>query len=121
MGENTSINGDPAISAIPETDRQFLDRLYKFMEEEILDTELDVERLSSELMISRTKFFYKVKNLTGKTPNEFFRTYKLNRAVELIREGKYKLSAISEMVGFSSPSHFATAFKKQFGVLPSKF
>jgi AraC-like DNA-binding protein len=39
----------------------------------------------------------------------------------MIKEGKYKISAISDMVGFSSPSHFAAAFQKQFGKLPSKY
>lgn len=38
-----------------------------------------------------------------------------------IKKGKYKISAIADMLGFSSPSHFAAQFKKQFGVLPSQY
>ena len=76
---------------------------------------------ASECDISRTKFFYKVKGLTGMTPTEFFRVYRLNRSVELIKADKYKISSIAEMCGFSSPSHFAVSFKKQFGMLPSEY
>jgi DNA-binding response OmpR family regulator len=47
--------------------------------------------------------------------------YKLNRAAELIKEGKYTISQISDLTGFSSPSKFSTLFKKQFGVPPSSY
>lgn len=102
-------------------DKILMDKIYEVMESSLSDADLNVTQISAMLGISRTKFYYKIKALTGKTPNEFFKTYKLNRSVEFIREGKYKMSVIADMVGFSSPSHFANSFKKQFGVLPSKY
>lgn len=102
-------------------DKILMDKIYEVMESSLSDADLNVTQISAMLGISRTKFYYKIKALTGKTPNEFFKTYKLNRSVEFIREGKYKMSVIADMVGFSSPSHFASSFKKQFGVLPSKY
>lgn len=66
-------------------------------------------------------FYYKMKGLTGSTPGAFFRTYKLNCAAEYLKEGKYNISEISNMTGFSSLSFFSTCFKKQFGVPPSEF
>lgn len=71
--------------------------------------------------ISRTKFYYKVKGLTGENPSVFFKTYKLNRAAELIIEGKYTFAEIADMTGFATPSHFSKSFKKQFGVTPSSY
>jgi AraC-like DNA-binding protein len=71
--------------------------------------------------MSRTKLFYKMKALTGETPHAFFTQYKLNRAAEMILEGRYKISAIAELVGFMSASHFTTIFKKEFGCLPSEY
>lgn len=121
LGENTRMDDKIKESAMSEKDRLFIEKIYQFMSDNIMDTELNADRIAAELQMSRTKFYYKIKSLTGQTPNEFFKKYKLNRAVELIRENKYKLSAISDMVGFSSPSHFANTFKKYFGVLPSKF
>ena len=91
------------------------------MEKDLSNPELNIKYISEELCISRTKLYYKLKSLTGKTPGEFFKIYKLNRSVELIKEGKYKISAIADMVGFSSPSHFASSFKKHFGLLPSQY
>ena len=73
------------------------------------------------LKISRTKFYYKVKGLTGENPSVFFKTYKLNRAAELLKEGKYTISEIADMTGFNTLSHFSKSFKQQFGIPPSEY
>lgn len=91
------------------------------MESELSNSELNITQLTEALKISRTKFYYKVKGLTGENPNVFFKTYKLNRAVELILDGKHNTSEIADMTGFSTLSHFSASFKKQFGVSPSKY
>ena len=70
-------------------------RLYAFMEEHISDAELDLPQLLDVVAMSR--------------------------AAEMIREGKEKIAYIGELTGFSSSSHFAASFKKQFGVLPSEY
>ena len=98
-----------------------MDKLFAQMEASLSEEGLDIDTVADSLGIGRTKFYAKVKALTGQTPNGFFNVYKLNRAAELIREGKYKISAIANMVGFNSASHFSTVFKKQFGVLHSQY
>ena len=95
--------------------------LYHLMENELSNPELDVARMTELLKISRTKFYYKVKGLTGENPSVFFKTYYLNRAAKLIKEGKYTISEIADMTGFSTLSHFSTSFKKQFGTTPSEY
>ena len=102
-------------------DKAFMTELYQLMENELSNPELDVARMTELMHISRTKFYYKVKGLTGQNPSVFFRTYKLNRAAEFIREGKYTVSEIADMTGFSTLSYFSTAFKKHFGTSPSDF
>lgn len=102
-------------------DNDFMEKLYDIMKKSLHDGELDIDTVAEKLGVSRSKFYYKVKALTGQTPNEFFTTYKLNYAAEMIKQGKYKISAIADTLGFSSPSHFASLFRKQFGVLPSQY
>lgn len=102
-------------------DREFMDRLYELMEKSLSDPELNTMGIAEAMSISRTKLYYKIKALTGDSPNSFFRTYKLNRAAELLREGRYNISEIADITGFSSLSHFSTSFKKQFGVSPSSY
>lgn len=102
-------------------DNVFMNELYQLMENELANSELDVTRMTELMHISRTKFYYKVKGLTGENPSVFFKRYKLNRAAELLRERKYNVSEIADMTGFSTLSHFSTSFKKQFGVSPSEY
>lgn len=114
-------SGQKVLDLLGPKDRAFMDALFELMDRNLDNGELDIDSLASELGVSRSKFYYKLKDLTGQTPNEFFTTYKLNRAVKLIEEGKYKISAIANMVGFNSSSHFAQLFRKRFGVLPSQW
>jgi AraC-like DNA-binding protein len=102
-------------------DKSFMTNLYQLMENELSNPELDVARMTEMLKISRTKFYYKVKGLTGENPSFFFKTYKLNRAAELLVEGKYTVSEIADLTGFSTLSHFSKSFKKQFGITPSEY
>jgi len=107
--------------ALSSQDKHFMEELYKLMEEELSNSELDVTRITKLLLISRTKLYYKIKGLTGETPSNFFRTYKLNRAAELLKSGQYTVSEISDKCGFSTQSHFSVVFKKQFGLTPTEF
>ncbi len=102
-------------------DKAFMTELYRLMETELSNPEFDIACAIEALRISRTKFFYKLKGLTGESPSAFFKTYKLNRAAELILEGRYTISEIADMTGFSTLSHFSKSFKKQFGQSPSDY
>lgn len=107
--------------ALSPQDRAFLDKLYELMDKELSNSELDVSLIAEKMKISRTKFYYKVKGLTGESPSVFFKRYKLNRAAALILEGEFNMSEIADMTGFYTLSHFSTSFKKQFGMPPSEY
>ena len=117
----TTTEDESVEDALSEQDKHFMEELYKLMEEELSNSELDVSRITKLLLISRTKLYYKIKGLTGETPSSFFRTYKLNRAAELLKGGKYTVSEIADLCGFSTQSHFSVVFKKQFGVTPTEY
>ena len=107
--------------ALSPRDAAFMKELYELMEKELANVDLDITRITELMKISRTKFYYKVKGLTGENPSVFFKRYKLNRAADLLKEGKYNMSEIAYMTGFNTLSHFSTSFKKQFGVPPSEY
>ncbi len=102
-------------------DKVFLEELYQLMEKELSNPELNITRMTEVMKISRTKFYYKMKGLTGENPNVFFKNYKLNRAAELLQEGRCNVSEIADMTGFSTLSFFSVSFKKRFGVSPSEY
>lgn len=111
----------PVANTLSDQDRKFMDELYTLMEKRSAEMELNVTTMCHDLLISQSKFAYKLKELTGETPGSFFRRYKLNKAARLLQEGKYNVSEVAVMIGFNTAAHFSVAFKKQFGVTPSEF
>ena len=123
LGESTATEtlAEQEADTLSDQDRKFMDELYSLMERRSAEMELSVTTICHDLLISQSKFNYKLKELTGDTPGTFFRKYKLNKAAQWLKEGKYNVSEVAVMTGFSTAAHFSVAFKKQFGVSPSEF
>ena len=80
-----------------------------------------VETFASEIAMSRSALFKKLKSVTDQSTTEFIRSIKLKRAIEYLKSGKYSITEVIFMVGFSDPKYFRTCFKKQFGKIPSEY
>lgn len=119
LGEN--IDTGALADTLSEQDRKFMDELYALMEKRAGDMELSVTTICHDMLISQSKLTYKLRELTGDTPGTFFRKYKLNKAAQMLREGKHPVSEIATLTGFGTAAHFSVAFKKQFGVTPSEY
>ncbi|MEH6407945.1 MAG: DNA-binding response regulator, partial [Leeuwenhoekiella sp.] len=107
-------------SDAPSLDQQFILKVIAYTQENISETNLNVEKLADEFNLSRSQLYRKIKGLTGLTANELIRKIRLERAKKLIEEGKNSISEISYNVGFSSPSYFSKCFKTHFGILPTE-
>ncbi len=100
-------------------DEEFMNKLTQIIEENISDTNLAGNFLCSELGISSSTLYRRVKELTDLSPNEFVRTIRLKKAVQLLKSKRNNVSEVSDMVGFNDPYYFSRCFKKQFGFPPS--
>lgn len=123
LGQSTATANMPetAADALAEPDRRFMDELYALMERRSAEMDLNVATVCHDLLISQSKFNYKLKQLTGDTPGTFFRKYKLNRAAQMLRQGDHTVAEVAMLTGFATAAHFSVAFKKQFGVSPSEW
>lgn len=102
-------------------DEEFIEQCTKIILDNLDNTEFSINSLAQELNMSRTSVFTKIKGIMGMTPNDFIKVTKLKTAAKLLAEGKYRISEITYIVGFSSSSYFAKCFQKQFGILPTDF
>ena len=103
------------------TDSEFLKKMNRIIEENFSNSDLNVNFLADKLNISRSGLFAKIKTLADITPNEMIQMVRLKKAAQLMKEGKYTISEISYMVGFSNPSYFSKCFQKQFGIKPTDY
>lgn len=109
------------VSQLGGLDRKFLENLYAYINDNLSNTELNVNFLGRELGFSRSNFYRKVKALTGETPNDMLRIYRLNRAAEMLKSRSYSIGEIADLTGFATQSHFSSLFKKHFGMTPSEY
>ncbi|WP_374164854.1 response regulator [Arcticibacter sp. MXS-1] len=107
--------------AYSRADESFLEKLNVVIRENISNINLDVEHLASYMNMSRPTLYRKIKAISNLTPNELINVTRLKKAAELLQEGKYKIYEISDMVGYSSQTHFGRNFSKQFGMSPSEY
>lgn len=102
-------------------DEELMERIMKVVNENLSDSDFNVEKMCDEVGVSRTQLHRKLKEMTGVPTSEFLRNIRLNEAARLIREHKINITQVSYMVGFANNSHFSTAFKKYFGMSPSEY
>lgn len=102
-------------------DEELMERIMKVVNENMSDSDFNVEKMCDEVGVSRTQLHRKLKEMTGVPTSEFLRNIRLNEAARLIRERKINITQVSYMVGFANNSHFSTAFKKYFGMSPSEY
>ena len=81
---------------------------------------LSLKHISEELDISTTYLNRKFKEEMFYTFNEFLNRYRIQKAVILLLENKYKIYEISEMTGFLEYRYFAMVFKKYVGCSPTE-
>lgn len=101
-------------------DEALMRKISKLIEDHISKADLTTSFLYEELGMSSSKLYRKIKELTDLAPNEFIRTIRLKRAVQLLKTKKYNVSEVTDLVGFNDPLYFSRCFKKQFGYPPSK-
>lgn len=84
-------------------------------------TRLVLNDISEQCKMSCTYLNVNFKNETGYTFNDYLNRYRIQKAVDLLRESEYKIYEIAEMVGFSDYKYFIKVFKKYIGCSPARF
>ena len=107
---------------VPEKDggKEFVDKATQLIVDHLGDSEFTIDHLCREMAMSRTLFYVKLKSYTGKSPQDFMRIIRLERAASMLRNGCNVTDAATQ-TGFDNPKYFSTVFKKYFGVSPSKY
>ncbi len=104
-----------------KVDEEFMEKLHGIVMKHMAEQDLSIETLTSLIGTSKSTLYRKVKANTGLNINEYIRLCRLKQAAEMLSSQKYRINEVAYMVGFSSPSYFATSFQKQFNISPSAF
>jgi len=111
----------PAKISVSKIDKEFLKDLQKVINKNISDPEFNVEKLCKKLYMSRATLYRKINALSGESPTEFIRSYRLKRGAQLLKKKFGTVIEVAIEVGFSSANYFTKCFKEKFHRLPSNF
>lgn len=112
---------EESIKALNQKDEIFLNNLMNVVESYWNESGFDMNKFSRKLGLSKAQLYRKLTKLSGFSPNDFIKDFRLRKAAEAIEKDYGNISEIAYQSGFSSPSYFSKCFLKRFGILPSTF
>jgi len=101
--------------------KEFLERCISIVEGHLEDDNFGVKTLMSEMGMSHSNLFRKVKSVSGQSINVFIRCIRLRKAAELFINTGYNVNETAFMVGFQHQKYFRHQFHKLFGLNPSDY
>ncbi len=104
-----------------EKDVDFLNKIRQIIEENLDNSDFNIDAIASSLNLSRSAFFKKLKSITGLAPVDLVKDIRLNKAVELMRKTDMSISEIAFAVGFKDAGYFGKCFKKKYQVSPRDY
>ena len=107
---------------LPESiDDRIMKDMNKIIQENIVNPEFTVETLAAIVGMSRSQLYRKTKAVLGQSPIEYINNMKYQKAMEMIKTGKYRVSEVAYELGFSDARYFSSSFAKKFGGSPTSF
>jgi DNA-binding response OmpR family regulator len=101
-------------------DKLFIAKALLVVEQNISNENFSVMDLSSKMNLSHSQLHRKLKALLNKSANQFIRSVKMQKALELLKSKAGTIAEIGYQVGYNDPSYFTRAFSTHFGYLPSE-
>jgi DNA-binding response OmpR family regulator len=102
-------------------DKEFMDQLITIIESHLTNPEMDIDYICTQMGMSRTRLYQKIKHISGQSTGEFIRTVRFRKAAQLMTHHDISLTEVMYSVGIQTQSYFTKAFKKEFGKTPSQF
>lgn len=112
---------DKSLKPVNSKEEIFINRLLDTTEKIWNKEGFKVETFCRQIGVSKSELYRKIKNLTGSSPADFMRNYRLKNALELIEKQSDNIARIAYETGFNNPSYFSKCFKKRYGLLPSEY
>lgn len=116
-----SENGGGYNDFLIQKDMEFINHVTQIIEENIDNSEFNIDTIASSLNISRSAFFKKLKSITGLAPVDFVKEIRLSRSLELIKTTDLTVSEIAFAVGFRDSGYFGKCFRKKYGLTPREW
>ena len=107
--------------AVESSDEILLKKIITYINENISNSDLNVEMIANTVGISRVHLYRKLKELTNQPASDLIKNIRLKQAADLLASKPISIAEVAYAVGFSNLSTFSTNFKNLYGVPPKKY
>ena len=114
-------SGESSGSGLNKEDERFCRKLERVVSTRLRNPNLNVDTIAAQFGIGRTNFYRKVRELTGMSPNDYLRKYRMERAAELLRSTDLPISDVCVQVGVPDAQYFSKVFKVFFELTPTAY
>ncbi len=111
----------PKDLTINAVDEAFMQKLLGYIDQHLADEDFGVSELASMIGMSKPVLYKKIRQLTNLSVNDFVKSIRLKKAMELFKQNRFTIYEVAYQVGFNDPKYFSREFKKQFGKGPREF
>ncbi len=106
---------------VDSKDDKILKELIEYIHNNITNSRIVASDICHSIGISHSNLYRKIKSITGQSLNEFIRFVRLQKAKQLLSNGKFSVSEVMFQVGFTNHSYFSKCFRKLYNVSPKNF
>jgi AraC-like DNA-binding protein len=117
----TILQESPEIYSLSGADEDLLNALFQTLELQYAEPNFSLDDYAQSLAMSQSQLYRKTTALTGQSPNDLLKYFRLSKSRELLKKGKQNINEIAYDCGFNSPSYFTKCFKKEFLILPMDY
>lgn len=110
------------VDATPSPDHELLKRAIECVQQHIEDSEYNRESFASDMGMSPSSLYNKLRSITGLSVSSFIRDIRMKEACRIANEDpNIRISELAYRVGYKDPKYFATSFKKDIGMQPTEY
>lgn len=102
-------------------DVQLLEKIHQVIEENLDNSDFNIDTIAANIGLSRSAFFKKLKSLTGLAPVDLVKEIRLNKSIELIKNTDLSISEIAFAVGFKDSGYYSKCFRKKYNQTPREY
>lgn len=102
-------------------DTIFVSKALQLLENKLNQYDLNFDSFAGELKVSKSTLYRRLKSVTGLSPSEIIRSYRLRKSAEILRHSEHNIVEVAMDVGFTDPKHFSRCFKNQYGISPYSY
>lgn len=101
--------------------KDFIEKCMRIIEDHLQDDDFSIKVLASEIGMSHSNLYKKIKAVSGQSVNSFIRFIRLKKAAELFINTEMNVNETANTVGFYHVKYFRSQFSKLFGMNPSDY